>query len=124
MRDPLGRRVGAMRGAEGVVDVDVAEGREPARERRIVRLLARLEAHVLEHPDVAVAQRRDHAPRAVADHVRGEPHVRAEQLAEPGGDRTEAGAVVDPPLGPAEMGDDDHARAARAQRLDGRDARP
>ena len=46
-----------MRRAERVVDVDVGERRELPGERGVVRLLARVEAHVLEHEDLAV----DHA---------------------------------------------------------------
>ena len=58
MRDALGRGVGAVRGAERVVDVHVGECGELPRERGIVGLLAGFEADVLEHADVTVAQRR------------------------------------------------------------------
>ncbi len=45
--------VGAMRRAERVIDVDVREGGQLLRERGVVRLLARVEAQVLEEQDFA-----------------------------------------------------------------------
>ena len=48
MRERFGRSVRAMRGRERVVDVEIAQRASCARERRIVALLARMEAHVLE----------------------------------------------------------------------------
>ena len=56
VRDALGRGVRAVRGAEGVVDVDVGELREGGREGRVVGRLAGVEAQVLEQQHVAVAQ--------------------------------------------------------------------
>ena len=47
----------AVRGAERVVDVDVGERGERLGELGVVGLLAGVEAHVLEHQDLAV----DHA---------------------------------------------------------------
>ena len=47
--DPLRRSVGAMRGAEGVVDVELRQPRKRGGERRVVLGLAGLEAAVLEH---------------------------------------------------------------------------
>ena len=84
-----GRRVGAVRGAERVVDVDVAVRRERARELLVVGLLAGMEAQVLEHRDLAVAQVADDLARAVADRLVGERDVELEQLGEPRGDRLE-----------------------------------
>ena len=63
MDDALGRRVRAMRGAERVVDVDVAERRECRRERGIVRLFLGVEAQILEQDDAARRWRR---PRSAA----------------------------------------------------------
>ena len=54
LRDALGRGVRAVRRAERVVDVEVAAVRELAREGRVVRRLARVEARVLEHLDALV----------------------------------------------------------------------
>ena len=69
-----------MRGAERVVDVDVAAVRELAGEALVVLRLARVEARVLEHADALVRQ----------------------QLAQPLRDRRDAERVVDA-LRPAEM---------------------
>ena len=57
MDDALGRRVRAMRRAEGVVDVDVGERRELARERRVVLLFLGVEPQVLEQDDAARRRR-------------------------------------------------------------------
>ena len=46
-----------MDGAERVVDVDVRERREPRGERRVVRLLAGMEAQVLEEEHVPIGKR-------------------------------------------------------------------
>ena len=54
VRDRLGGRVRAVRGAERVVDVDVGDLRVALGERLVVLRLALEEAHVLEHHDLAV----------------------------------------------------------------------
>ena len=66
---PGRRGVRAVRRAEGVVDVDVGERRELPGERGVVRLLARVEAEVLEEEDAARRQRRDGLRRFGADAV-------------------------------------------------------
>ena len=53
MDDALGRRVRAVRRAEGVVDVDVGERRELPREAAVVLLLFGVEAQVLEQHHAA-----------------------------------------------------------------------
>ena len=58
VRDALGARVRAVGGAERVVDVDVGQLRQRARELGVVVGLARLEADVLEQQDLAVARAR------------------------------------------------------------------
>ena len=63
VRDALGAGVRAVRGAERVVDVDVGERGERARELGVVGCLARLEAHVLQQQDLA----RRRAPRRAPD---------------------------------------------------------
>jgi hypothetical protein len=57
-RQPLGARVRAVRGAEGVVHVHVGQPRERRHELRVVLLLAGVEAQVLEQQRVAVAELR------------------------------------------------------------------
>ncbi len=110
-----------MGGAERVVDVHVPECGELPRELGIVGLLARFEADVLEHADVTVTQRIDHALGAVADHVGGEAHIRPEQAAQSGGDRSQPCAVVDPAPGAAEVSDHDHPGASSPECFDGWD---
>ena len=56
--DPGGAGVGAVGGAEGVVDVDVAELGEAFGQVRVVLRLPRLEAEVLEQQHVAGAEAR------------------------------------------------------------------
>ncbi len=58
-----------MRGAERVVDVHVGERGQLLAERGVVLLLALVEAQVLEHEHVAVAQRRGLRARVVAHRV-------------------------------------------------------
>ena len=59
MGDALGRGMRAVRGREGVVDVEIAERRHRLGELGIVLLLAAVEARVLEHADVARQHGRD-----------------------------------------------------------------
>ncbi len=59
MRQPFGRGMRAVRDREGIIDINVAMRRDPARELGIVGLLARPEADVLEQADIACAQDSD-----------------------------------------------------------------
>jgi hypothetical protein len=112
----------AVRGAEGVVDVEVGELGEPLRELRVVLGLAGLEAAVLEQQDIALAERLGRGPDLVADDTGRERDVGPQEPREPRGDRRhrEAGVVA---LGAAEMGDEDERSAALAQKLDCRQRR-
>ncbi len=69
----------AVRGRERIVDVDVGERGERARELGVVALLALVEAQVLEHRDVAGLQRGDHLIGLRADAVGCERHGLAEK---------------------------------------------
>ena len=120
---PRGRRVRAVRGAERVVDVDVAVRRERARERLVVRFFARVEAQVLEHRDLAVAQIGDDLARAVADGLVGERDVGVEQLGEPRRDRLERELRLGLAVGTAEVRAEHDARAAIDQVLQRRQRR-
>jgi len=62
LRHALGRGVRAMRGAKGVVHVEIEAVGEPFRERGIVLLFFGMEAHVLEKHDAAGTQLRDGGP--------------------------------------------------------------
>jgi len=55
--DTRRRRVRTMRASERVVDIDIAEGREPSCERVVVLLLARQEPRILHQEDGAIRQR-------------------------------------------------------------------
>ena len=85
VRHPLGRRVGAVRGAEGVVDVELGELGELGRELGVVLLLAGLEAAVLEHEHVARrrAPRRRCARRRRRHRARARRRLRAAPRAAP-----------------------------------------
>ena len=81
-RERVDARVRAVHRPEGVVDVDVAEPRELAREGLVVGLLLGVEAEVLEQRHAPVAQVVHHLAGAVADAVVGEHDVAAEQVGE------------------------------------------
>ena len=117
--DAVRRRLGAMRRAEGVVDVDVAQRRHLSRERVVVLLLALVEAAVLEQHDLPRLQRVE--PRAAVDPVAHERHRHAEQLGQALRDRRQR--VLGLPLAfgrPAEMRGHHHRRAARERVADAR----
>ncbi len=62
VRDALRARMRTVGRAEGVVDVHVGQRGQFRRERRVVARLARLEAHVLEHEQLAGGQLLARAP--------------------------------------------------------------
>ena len=74
--------MGAVRGAERVVHVRLAERGQFLAERGIVLLLALVEAQVLHHQHVAVAQRGGFRAGVVAHRVGGEHHGLAHKLGE------------------------------------------
>ena len=114
-RDALRRGVGPVGGGERVVHVDVAEPRERLGERGVVRLLARVEAEVLEEQQAAPAAARRpgarrparRSPARAGPSRRGAPPRRRAI-----GARENFGSG--PPFGPAEVGRDDHRARARA----------
>ncbi len=118
----------AVHGAEAVAHVELGQPRQPGRELTargvVLGLLARLVAQVFQQGHLAVLERLDRAPRALADHIGGEGHVLAEQLAEPRGDGRERVFRVDLALGPAQVGADDDLGAPFEQGLDRRHRRP
>ena len=124
-RDPLGRGVGPVRRGEGVVHVDVAEPRQRPRERGVVRLLARVEAEVLEEEHAAPAAARSPGPRrptrrSPAASGTGSPEERPEAPR----DGRQRELRLGPALGPAEVRGDDHrARAPRPRVAEGRQRR-
>ena len=89
---------------ERVVDVGVGEFGEPARERGVVGLLARIEPQVLEQDDRGVGEL---AGRGIPQRH----HGLAQEFGEPLPHRRQAQSVVDRTLGPAEMRTEHQARA-------------
>ena len=114
------RGVRAVDGAERVVDVDVRERRERRGERRVVRLLAGMEAQVLEQQHVAIGKRVHGLLGDRADAVGRELDAGAEQLGEARAHRSQAQLAMELALRPAEVRAHDDARAARTQRLERR----
>ena len=86
LRDARGGGVRAMRGAEGVVDVDVTEIGELLAKLLAVLLLARVETGVLEQHALAVLERRDLLVSVLAHEVGGESNLAGEDLGKPVGD--------------------------------------
>ena len=82
MAEAFGRSVRAMRGREGVVDVDVAELGERRDKRRIVLFFFLVEARVLQTKNVAVLHRGDGFFGDVADAVVGKADRPAENMRE------------------------------------------
>ena len=116
--DPGGRRVRAVGGAEGVVDVDVGVAGERPREALVVGLLAGRKAQVLQQRHRAGVQVVDHLAGAVADGLVGQGNVGAEQLRQPRGDRLQRILLVRLALGAAEVRGEHHARALLDGELD------
>ena len=114
-------RMGAVRGPERVVHVDLGVVRELAGERRVVLLLLGVEAEVLEEEELAVAQPLHGVDRADAERVAGDRHVAAEELRQALGDRPQAEAVLDLAIGPAEVAREDHPRPVGQEVVDRRD---
>ena len=116
--------VRAVRGAEGVVDVDVGVAGELPRERLVVGLFGRGEAQVLQQRHGAGAQIVDHLAGAVAHRLVGQRDVGVEQLRQPRGHRLERVLLVDLPLRASEVRRQDDARPFLDRQLDGRQALP
>ena len=97
--EAFGRGMRAMRGGEGVVDVDVAELRERRDEGRIVLFFFFVEARVLETENVAVLHRGDGLLGDFADAVLGKAdrpvehvrRVRARRVSSDSSDRGPSG---------------------------------
>ena len=119
LRDPDRGRVGAVRGAEGVVDVEVGEPRQRRGQLRIVLRLSGLVAAVLEHQRLALAELGSGALDLGPDHAGRQPRLDPGELAEPLGDRghRELGLAV---LRPPQMRDDDDRLGALQEQLDRR----
>ena len=83
LHDARGGGVSAMRGAECVVDVDVAEVRELSAKLLAVLLLTGVEAGVFEQHALPVLEGCDLGVRVLAHEVGGERHLAGEDLRQP-----------------------------------------
>ena len=113
-----------MGGAEGVVDVDLGQGRELIGEGGIVLLLPGMEAEVLEQDDLAGVHVADQLLDLRADAVAGEADRLAEQRDQLLGHRQQGVARIALPLGAPEMGGEDHHGAGAGELADRRDRLP
>src|SRR5256714_6857318 len=121
LRDPHRRGVGSVRGAEGIVDIELAEGGQLPGKGRVVLRFAGIEADILQHHNLAVAHRSHCGLDRGTDAVLQVGHGASHELAEPLRQRRGPVGVVDLAVGAAEMGDQDHAGTALEQVLDGRE---
>ena len=120
--DAVRRRLGAVRRAESVVDVDVAELRHPPRERVVVLLLPLVDPAVLEQDEVAGCERI--VPCAAVDPVANQRHVVPEEFPQPLRDRCERILGLPFPFRrPAEVRGDHHGAPARERIADARQRR-
>ncbi len=108
-----------MRDREAVVDIEVAERRQLARERRIVLFLAGMEARVFEQQHIARIELGDRGLGGLADAIVRERDRAADGARHLGGERPERFLVV-AALRPAEMRNEDHLAALAGDLVDGR----
>jgi hypothetical protein len=101
--------------AKGVVHVDVGEGSELLGEGRVVLLLLRVEAQVLEQQDLAVAELRDGRLRLRADRGLAERHRTCERLGQALRYRAKGELRLPLPLRPPEVRAERHPRPAGKQ---------
>ncbi len=110
----------AVHRAEPVPDVQLGQASEGVGEGAtfgvVLAGLPRLEAEVLQQRDLPVRESAHHRCADVADHVGGERHRRAEQLAQPVGDRPQRQLRPHLALRPAEVRAHDDPRAPGGQR--------
>ena len=120
--DSHDRSMRAVRGAEGVVHVQLPERRQPVCEFRVVRLLLGVKAHVLQQQNLAVLELGDGSSRRLADTVLCEMHLAVEcaRQVHRDGPQREIGFHA---LGPTEVRHDDDLGSALGQVEEGRHGR-
>ena len=104
---------------ESVVDEQVTERGEPAREGRVVRLVLFMKAHVFEKEQLARLKAVDRSDRRFADAVLGEQHVAPDVPGDLWCDRLER-ELRFAILRPAQVRHHDHPRAALREVPQGR----
>ncbi len=107
----------AMRGAERVVHIDVAQRGQLLREAGIVLLFFRVEAQVLEQHDAARTMRCARRIRRRTDAVFGKRDRTAQQLTRSRGNRAETHLRIRLALRTAQMRREDDASRARVERV-------
>ena len=98
MRDAFRRGVRAVRGREGVVDEEVAEGCQRFCERRIVLFLALMKTRVFENENSAIRKCGDGLLRRFTHAIRSQRHGCADERSEGFGDGGERVLAVGPIL--------------------------
>ena len=106
--------VGAVRGAEGIVHVHIAQGRQLSRESRVAGFFFLVKTQVIEQQHLAGLQRRRFPGRFVAEHVAAPLHVAAILLLQVQEQAFERKLLLGAALGPAQVREQHH-RAAIVQ---------
>ncbi len=106
-RNAHDRRMRAMGGSEGVVDIDIGERGERPRKRVVVFLLARVKTEVFQEEHVARLHPGHQFLYLRPDAIRREDDFFAQETLEPSGDRCEAVARVRFALRAAQVGAQD-----------------
>ena len=110
---------GAVRGAEGIVDIDVAELGHALRQRVVVLLLALVHPAVFQQHDLSGRERR--VPRAAVDPVANERDFDAQELGEARADRRQRIRGRPRPFGrPSQVRRDHHGGTACERVANGR----
>jgi len=112
--------VGTVRRPEGVVDVELAQRRQLPGEFRVVFRFARVEAHVLQHHDLAIMQRLHHGLHRRTNAVVQMAHRTCDQLAQPLRQGSRSVGLIDLAVRPAEVRHQDDACVALDEVLNGR----
>jgi hypothetical protein len=118
--DAVRRRLGAMRGREGVVHVDIAQPCHFSRQCLVVLLFALVETAIFEQHDLARLEVL--VPRAAVHPVTNQRYLTPEELRQPSGDGSERIGLAELPLGgPTEVRGHHHRSAAIERIADRRD---
>jgi hypothetical protein len=112
-----------MGSSESIVDVEIAEPRQLAREGRIVRLLAGVETEVFQEQDLARLEGPGFPLHHLSDAVINPGDGRPEQVLQVGSQGAGAKSGVGLAVGSAEMGRHDHGRSSSLQVTNGRETR-
>ena len=113
-----GAGVRTVRGAEGIVDIDVGELRQLAGKLQVVGGLSRLEAHILQEQDLAVSQLFGELARTPTHDLGCERHACTGELTQTLGHRRKRQVGLGPSLRASQVRDEHQTGAAGAQLSD------